>query len=190
MKPQLNASPSTFRPFSAVMWRAGSGACLVAAAVLLSACGSTVKLNDKPAEAAPAASQAQGAGSSSTAVASVQTQPQDKSQAVADLPKAIYFDFDSYVVKDEFHATVEGYAKRLTADSKLHMRLEGHTDERGGSEYNLALGQKRADAVGKALGLLGVKPNQLETVSFGKERPAVEGHDEEAWAKNRRVEFK
>jgi peptidoglycan-associated lipoprotein len=68
--------------------------------------------------------------------------------------------------------------------------VEGHTDARGGSEYNLALGQKRAEATVKALGLLGVSANQLEAVSFGKERPAVEGTGEDVWAKNRRAEFK
>ena len=70
------------------------------------------------------------------------------------------------------------------------MVIEGHTDERGGREYNLALGQKRAEAVAKSLVLLGVTDSQLEAVSFGKERPAVEGHDETAWAKNRRAELK
>ena len=68
--------------------------------------------------------------------------------------------------------------------------IEGHTDERGGREYNLALGQKRAEAVGKSLALLGATDAQIEAVSFGKERPAVEGHDEEAWARNRRAEVK
>ena len=69
------------------------------------------------------------------------------------------------------------------------MLIEGHTDERGGREYNLALGQKRAEAVMKSMQLLGVAEGQLEAVSFGKERPVAEGHDEDAWAKNRRVDF-
>ena len=70
------------------------------------------------------------------------------------------------------------------------MVVEGHTDERGGREYNLALGQKRAEAVARALGLMGVSSDRIEAVSFGKERPAVQGSDEAAWAKNRRVELK
>ncbi|HJV96880.1 MAG TPA: peptidoglycan-associated lipoprotein Pal [Albitalea sp.] len=101
----------------------------------------------------------------------------------------IYFDFDSYAVKDEFRPTVEAYAKALVADRKKHLSVEGHTDDRGGREYNLALGQKRAESVVKSLALLGAADNQLEAVSFGKERPAVQGSDEAAWAKNRRAEL-
>lgn len=108
----------------------------------------------------------------------------------AGLGRVVYFDFDSYVIKDEYRGTVEGQARRLSADRKRHVTVEGHTDERGGREYNLALGQKRAEAVVKSLTLLGVPGNQLEAVSFGKERPAVQGSDEAAWAKNRRAELK
>jgi peptidoglycan-associated lipoprotein len=82
------------------------------------------------------------------------------------------------------------HAKRLNNNKRLAMTLEGHTDERGGREYNLALGQRRAEAVAKSLTLLGVGGAQVEAVSFGKERPAVQGGGEEAWAKNRRVELK
>jgi peptidoglycan-associated lipoprotein len=104
-------------------------------------------------------------------------------------PNVVYFDFDSFVVKDEFRPVVEANARRLTSDRKRHLKVEGHTDERGSSEYNLALGQKRAEAVAKSMELLGAADNQIEAVSFGKERPAVEGHDEAAWAKNRRAEI-
>ena len=104
--------------------------------------------------------------------------------------RVVYFDFDSYVVKDEFRTTVEAHAKALTADRKKHLVIEGHTDERGGREYNLALGQKRAEAVLKSLKLLGANDSQLEAVSFGEERPAATGSDEAAWAKNRRAELK
>jgi peptidoglycan-associated lipoprotein len=101
----------------------------------------------------------------------------------------VYFDFDSFVVKDDYRPVVERYAKALASDRKKHVRIEGHTDERGGREYNLALGQKRAEAVAKSLALLGVADSQVEAVSFGKERPAVAGSDEAAWAKNRRAEL-
>ena len=107
----------------------------------------------------------------------------------ANLGKVIYFDFDSYVVKDEYRGTIDSYAKALAADRKKRLSAEGHTDERGGREYNLALGQKRAEAVAKSLALLGAGESQVEAVSFGKERPAVQGSDEAAWAKNRRVEL-
>ena len=110
--------------------------------------------------------------------------------AKAALGRVVYFDFDSYVVKDEFRALIDAHAKALAAQRGKRLVIEGHTDERGGREYNLALGQKRAEAVAKSLTLLGVPEAQLEAVSFGKERPAVEGSDEEAWARNRRAELK
>jgi len=106
------------------------------------------------------------------------------------LDRVIYFDFDSYAVKDEFRPIVEAHAKLLKANSGAKEVAEGHTDERGGSEYNLALGQKRAEAVVQQMKVLGVGDSQLEAVSYGKERPAVDGHDESAWAKNRRVELR
>ncbi|MDT8999259.1 peptidoglycan-associated lipoprotein Pal [Paucibacter sp. APW11] len=104
--------------------------------------------------------------------------------------RTVYFDFDSFVVKDEYRGLIEAHAKRLGNDRKVALSLEGHADERGGREYNLALGQKRAEAVVQSLTLLGAQAGQVEPVSFGKERPAVQGHDEAAWAKNRRVELK
>ncbi len=109
--------------------------------------------------------------------------------AVSD-KRVVYFDFDSYVVKSDYQGLIDAHAKRMNNDKKVALRLEGNTDERGGREYNLALGQKRSEAVVKALEVSGVGAGQLEPVSFGKERPAAEGHDEAAWAKNRRVELK
>ncbi|MDP4299498.1 OmpA family protein [Leptothrix discophora] len=108
----------------------------------------------------------------------------------AGLPRIVFFDFDSYVVKDDFRNVIEANARYLGADRKRKLLVEGHTDERGGREYNLALGQKRADAVVRALGLLGAGDAQTEAVSYGKERPAASGNDEATWAKNRRVELK
>jgi peptidoglycan-associated lipoprotein len=103
--------------------------------------------------------------------------------------KIVYFDYDSNAIKPEFQGLIEGNARWLTQHRSAHVVVEGHTDERGGSEYNLALGQRRAEAVRHALELLGVQDSQVEAVSFGKEKPAVEGHDEAAWAKNRRAEI-
>ena len=103
--------------------------------------------------------------------------------------RVVYFDFDSFVVKDDYRSLIENHAKRLNNKKTLALSLEGHADERGGREYNLALGQKRAEAVRRALGLLGVSDAQVEAVSFGKEKPAVPGSDEEAMAKNRRAEL-
>ena len=107
----------------------------------------------------------------------------------ANTTKIIYFDFDSYVVKPEFQSVIEAHAKYLNANKSRKMAIEGHTDERGGREYNLALGQRRAEAVRRALGLLGVTDAQVEAVSFGKEKPAVSGFDEASMAKNRRAEI-
>jgi peptidoglycan-associated lipoprotein len=92
-------------------------------------------------------------------------------------------------VRADAQSTVEAHAKFLNADKSRKVSLEGHTDERGGREYNLALGQKRSEAVKKALTLLGVNESQIDSVSFGKEKPAANGSDEDAYAKNRRVEL-
>ncbi len=102
----------------------------------------------------------------------------------------LYFDFDSYAIKDSYQPLLDGYAKALAANRAKRLVIEGHTDERGGHEYNLALGQKRAEAVLRSLALLGASDGQLEAVSFGEERPAVQGNDESAWSKNRRAELK
>jgi peptidoglycan-associated lipoprotein len=175
---------------------------LALTAAALAACSSPVKLNNTaPVEsrtgttpgsttATPAASNAP-AGANTGSPGKVVPLDLTKADAMATAPagRVVYFDFDSYVVKDEFRGVVEGNAKALAADRKMRMSLEGHTDERGGREYNLALGQKRSEAVLKSLTLLGATEAQLEAVSFGKERPAASGSDEAAWAKNRRVEI-
>lgn len=100
--------------------------------------------------------------------------------------RSIYFDFDSFVVKDDFKPLVEAHARYLQQNSNARMTIQGNTDERGSREYNIALGQKRADAVKRMMLLLGARDNQIETVSFGEERPKNAGHDESAWAENRR----
>jgi peptidoglycan-associated lipoprotein len=103
--------------------------------------------------------------------------------------KVIYFDYDSFTIKPEFQGAVEAHAKYMAANKTRKLAVEGHTDERGGREYNLALGQKRAEAVRRALGLLGVTDAQVEAVSFGMEKPADSGTDEASLAKNRRAEL-
>jgi peptidoglycan-associated lipoprotein len=173
--------------------------------LFLAGCGSTVKLDETPVESrTPTAVTPQAAGGSNAATASGSGQavPQSRvtpatlppaagsAAAVGALGRVVYFDFDSFVVKDEFRSLIDAHAKALSAQRGKRLVIEGHTDERGGREYNLALGQKRAEAVAKSLALLGVQESQLEAVSFGKERPAVEGSDEAAWAKNRRAELK
>ncbi len=171
----------------------------LAAAALMAGCSTTKLDADVPPSSTSTANLAKpggsgpGTGGSTAGTAQSQVAPVDltKTDTVAftSLPKVVYFDFDSFVVKDEFRSVVETNAKALVADKAKRLSIEGHTDERGGREYNLALGQKRAEAVAKSLALLGVGGGQVEAVSFGKERPAAQGSDEAAWAKNRRAEL-
>ncbi len=163
------------------------------AVATLAAC-SSVPLDSTPVESRTGAKVVSGTGgandasSSQTKVAAVDVSAGSASSR-SNLPRIVYFDFDSYVVGDAYKPVIEANAKELLKSPQEHMAVQGHTDDRGSSEYNLALGQRRADAVVSSLTLLGAKPGQLEAVSFGKERPAVQGENEEAWAKNRRVEL-
>ena len=166
---------------------------LLASAALVG-CSST-KLDEKPpVESRPvaptAATTAQPAtsGMGENKVTTVDLNAQYTQEVASQ--RAVYFDFDSYTVKDDYRGLIEAHAKRLNYNKGLNLRLEGNTDERGGSEYNLALGQKRAEAVVQQMKVLGVGDSQLEAVSYGKERPMDAGHTEAAWAKNRRVDLK
>lgn len=103
--------------------------------------------------------------------------------------RSVYFDFDQYVFKDEFRPLVEAHAKYLASHQKIRVHIIGNTDARGGREYNLALGQKRADSVHKIFALYGVGENQMDAISYGEEKPKAEGADEAAWAENRRVDI-
>lgn len=108
----------------------------------------------------------------------------------AEVERVVYFDFDRTDIKDEYQGMLDRRARALLATPQAGIVVEGHADERGGREYNLALGQKRAEAVVRALALLGVPPERLEAVSFGDTRPAVQGQGEQAWSQNRRAELK
>ncbi len=172
--------------------------CVLAAA--LAGC-SSVKLDDSvPVEDRTAGTVAQpGAGGQGAANPNAATQSRvapvstDNAAAQAAGPvgvaRLIYFDYDSFVIKPEFQPLVEAHARFLKANPARRIAIEGHTDERGGREYNLALGQKRAEAVRRSLGLLGVAGAQAEAVSFGEEKPAAPGSEETAWSKNRRAEI-
>jgi peptidoglycan-associated lipoprotein len=119
-------------------------------------------------------------------VAAQQT-PAD-SAGPAGVSRLVYFDYDSHAIRPEFQALLESHAKFLRTHAARKVVVEGHTDERGGREYNLALGQQRSEAVRRALGLLGVPATQVEAVSLGEEKPAATGAGEATWAKNRRAE--
>lgn len=103
--------------------------------------------------------------------------------------RSVYFDYDSNVVKDEFRNLVQAHTRYLIDNKTARVRLEGSTDERGSREYNLALGQRRANAVKKIMVVLGVPEARLETISFGEEKPRAPGHDESAWSQNRRTDI-
>ena len=163
-------------------------------AALMAGCSSGVKLDDVPVEDKGATSTT-GGGAGAGGAGQSGVAPVDLSQSSRDVggpvgvARIIYFDFDSYTVKPEFQSLLEAHARYLKASSARKVMLEGHTDDRGGREYNLALGQKRAEAVRRSLGLLGVSDAQVEAVSYGKEKPAVQGNNESAFAQNRRVEL-
>jgi peptidoglycan-associated lipoprotein len=103
--------------------------------------------------------------------------------------RSVYFEFDSYVVEDKYKSLIEAHARYMAGNRSAKVTLQGNTDERGSREYNIALGQRRADAVKRMMTLLGVQEIAIETVSFGKEKPRREGHDEASWAENRRVDI-
>ncbi|KMZ13608.1 peptidoglycan-associated outer membrane lipoprotein [Candidatus Burkholderia humilis] len=103
--------------------------------------------------------------------------------------RSIYFDFDSYAVKDDYQPLLQQHSRYLKSHPERHVLIQGNTDERGTSEYNLALGQKRAEAVRRAMSLMGVADSQMEAVSLGKEKPMATGHDESSWAQNRRADL-
>jgi peptidoglycan-associated lipoprotein len=168
---------------------------VLAAAALATLAGcSTTKLDTPvPVESRTGSGASSGSSSGANTAGTSQSAvtPVDLSKSANDgsVGRIVYFDFDSFALKDEYRPTVDAYARALTADHKKRVAVEGHTDERGGREYNLALGQKRAEVVARAMTLLGATGAQVEAVSFGEERPAVQGSDEAAWAKNRRAEL-
>lgn len=161
---------------------------------ILVGCGTNVPLGDVPvsdATAKPvAASAAPAPTATSTGVAPVDLTKFDVPTAPALEKRIVYFDYDSFVIKPEFQSLIAEHARLIKSHAVRKVVIEGHTDERGGREYNLALGQKRAEAVVGALTVLGVSGSQLEAVSFGKEKPAAQGSDEDAYAKNRRAEIR
>ena len=165
--------------------------------VLLVAClGLTACAHKKPIETPPppasevgAGSEASGAGANGAAAGQNGDDETAGPQAGLLAKRVIYFDFDSSEIKGEGTDIVGAHAKYLASNPSARVRLEGHTDDRGSREYNIGLGERRAQSVRRALLLQGATEAQLSTVSYGAERPAVAGHDEAAWSKNRRVEI-
>jgi peptidoglycan-associated lipoprotein len=169
----------------------------IAAAVTLAGCTSTgqqagpgASVEERPPGAAPGESRP--VETPGVTTVTPPAAPAAADDAVLRDPKSIlskrsvYFDFDRYDIKDEYKPLVEAHARYLVATPKARMLIQGNADERGSREYNLALGQKRSDAVKRMLTLLGAREEQIESVSLGEEKPKNPGHDEAAWAENRR----
>lgn len=162
---------------------------------MLAGCGSSVKLDGAPVEdkagtaVTSLATDGNGSAVGKGGVTPVDISKSSLQGAMPAGPQIVFFDYDSFVIKPEFQSVIANHARFIAAVKGRKVSIEGHTDERGGREYNLALGQKRAEAVRKALGLLGVNDSQIEAVSFGKEKPAAMGSDDSAMAKNRRAEI-
>ena len=171
--------------------------CLCAAAALLAGCPKKATTVEPPSAGSqvPGSSTAAGhAGSASTSPlgsdsGTMGAGSQGAGAGGALSRNVVYFDFDKSDIKPEYAEVISAHARNLTTHPNLKLKLEGNTDERGTREYNIGLGERRAQAVRRALMLQGVGESQLTTVSFGAERPAVEGDDEAAWAKNRRVDM-
>ncbi|HKT71696.1 MAG TPA: peptidoglycan-associated lipoprotein Pal [Steroidobacteraceae bacterium] len=166
-------------------------AVLVLASVLgIAGCGSK---HPKPDTSASSDQSANGADTSGADAANAGQAGQDDEtpgpQAGLLAKRVIYFDFDSSEIKGDGTDIVAAHAKYLASHASARVRLEGNTDERGSREYNIGLGERRAQAVRRALLLQGAAETQLSTVSYGEERPAVVGNDESAWSRNRRVEI-
>lgn len=159
-------------------------AIILFSSIFLAACSSPVKLD----EGAKIEDKSDSRTVSTVDVGATQVDPLNDPKGVL-AKRSVYFDLDSYIVKNEYKSVVDAHSKYLTKNKSRKIVIQGNTDERGGSEYNLALGQKRAEAVRKSMSLLGVSEAQMEAVSFGKEKPKAAGHDEAAWAENRRADI-
>lgn len=166
---------------------------LACAAALLAGCSST-PLPPPAAAAAPAATAAPAPApapmpAAESKVTSVMLPAHLDPKSLISTDRSVYFDYDVFSIKSQYTPLIERQGKYLASNSSLAIKIEGNADERGSSEYNLALGQKRAESVLAALKIYGAKAGQLEAVSWGKEKPKATGHDEAAWAQNRRVDL-
>lgn len=172
-----------------------SFAATTASAILLGACSSTPVTQDAkvptPIVVAPSPSNKQVTTKAAVPahIASAPLAPYLDPASPLYKKRSIYFDFDQSNVRAEFAPVLEIHGKYLAANPTVAIRVQGNTDELGGTEYNLALGQKRAEAVTKALKIYGVKDAQVEAISFGEEKPMAAGHDEAAYTRNRRADL-
>ena len=157
---------------------------LSATGIMLSACSSTPSDNNASVENRDNIATVNSDGFDSNGLPNVLTDPNNILSQ-----RSIYFDLDRYDVKEEYRDVLTAHSQFLKQNRGFKMLIQGNTDERGSSEYNLSLGQRRAEAVRRSLSLMGVSDEQLEAVSLGKEKPRNPGHNEEAWAENRRSDM-
>ena len=164
---------------------------VITSAALLAACKTPVKLNDTPVAERSAPSSATAPVANDRDIRPVETGTTDPLSDPRGVlaNRSVYFDFDSYTVRDDGKQVVENHSGYLNKNKSRKILIQGNTDERGGTEYNLALGQKRAEAVRKSMNSLGVSDSQMEAVSLGEEKPKATGSDEAAWAENRRADI-
>lgn len=180
------------KPFTALI------PALAAAALLLASCATSTGPETQPGAPVEGA-QPGGPGAQPGAVESRPVTPVEAGKAAGESPfaelknpesplskRSVYFDYDKFDIKDEYRPLVEAHAKFLRDNPTAKMLVQGNADERGSREYNVGLGQRRADSLKKMLTLLGAREDQIESVSLGEEKPVCNGHDEECWAKNRR----
>ena len=165
----------------------------LASAAVLSACSSGVPLDENAGKTAPVVNTNQGAATQGTSrpvapVTVATPDPLNDPNGVL-ARRSVYFDFDSFVVRDDGRPVVENHARYLSANKDRKVVLQGNTDDKGSREYNLALGQKRAESVRRAMTTLGVADTQIEAVSFGEEKPKGSNGDEAGRAENRRVDL-
>lgn len=172
-----------------------------ALALFLAACSSTPPATAPTAPAAPAPVATAPAPATTPAPAKTEAAPAQMPKAAALAPhldpnsdisknRSVFFEFDQFVIREQDKSVITLQGKYLASAPDLKAVVEGNADERGSKEYNLALGDKRAQAVVKALKTQGARDNQLEAVSFGEDKPAATGHDEASWAKNRRADIR
>ena len=164
-------------------------ACLLASCLvaLLAGCSSTPK--STVATSAPMPTAASAPAAPASAVASVVLPAYLDPKSPIHNERSVYFDYDNFAIKKDYEPLIQRHGQYLSSHPSVSIRVEGNADERGSAEYNLALGQKRAESVAKALSVYGVKDSQMEAVSWGREKPKAMGHDEAAWAENRRVDL-
>jgi peptidoglycan-associated lipoprotein len=167
---------------------------VLALSVLAAGCASKETKTDTPVTERPSTTSSQAATSGGSQVTS------NRTDSVAGNPlrdpnnvlskRSVFFDYDSNAVKDEYRGLVQAHSRYMADKRDSKIRIEGNCDERGSREYNLALGQRRAESVKKVMTVLGVTDARIETTSYGEEKPAAQGHDEQSWSQNRRADIK